>query len=43
MEWIMLLLTGMFEVGWAISMKISEGFTRPIPSAITAVGYMVIF
>ena len=41
MEWIMLLLAGAFEVGWAAAMKMSEGFTRPIPSLITAVGYIL--
>ena len=41
MEWIMLLLAGAFEVGWAAAMKMSEGFTSPIPSLITAVGYIL--
>lgn len=41
MEWIMLLLAGAFEVGWAAAMKTSEGFTKLIPSIITAVGYIL--
>ena len=41
MEWIMLLLAGVFEVGWATMMKLSEGFTRPVPSVITAAGYIL--
>ena len=41
MEWIMLLLAGAFEVGWAAAMKMSEGFTKLIPSIITAVGYIL--
>ncbi len=36
----MLSLAGLFEVTWACAMKYSEGFTRLIPSGITAVGYI---
>jgi quaternary ammonium compound-resistance protein SugE len=35
MAWILLFLAGLFEVGWAIGLKYTEGFTRPIPSALT--------
>ncbi|MGK5044531.1 quaternary ammonium compound efflux SMR transporter SugE [Janthinobacterium sp. GB4P2] len=37
MAWILLLIAGMFEVVWAYSMKLSEGFTRLTPSVITIV------
>ena len=40
MEWMYLLLAALFEVSWAIAMKYSEGFTRLLPSLITAVGYL---
>ena len=40
MEWFALLLAGVFEVTWAVAMKYAEGFTRPLPSIITAVGYI---
>ncbi len=40
MEWIMLLLAGVLEVTWAVAMKMSEGFTKLMPSIITAVGYI---
>ena len=40
MEWIYLLLAAVLEVSWAIAMKYSEGFTRLLPSLITAVGYL---
>ncbi len=40
MEWIMLLLAGIFEVTWAVAMKYSEGFTKLLPSVVTAVGYL---
>lgn len=35
MAWILLFLAGLFEVGWAIGLKYTEGFTRPIPSVLT--------
>lgn len=37
MHWILLTLAGLFEVGWAIGLKSSHGFTRFWPSAITVV------
>ena len=40
MEWMYLLLAALFEVSWAVAMKYAEGFTRPLPSLITAVGYL---
>jgi quaternary ammonium compound-resistance protein SugE len=40
MAWIYLLVAGLLEVGWAIGLKYSEGFSRLGPSAIT-VGLMV--
>lgn len=41
MHWLMLLLAGVFEVGWALAMKYSEGFTKLVPSIITIVGYIL--
>lgn len=35
MAWIYLLIAGVLEIGWAYSMKKSEGFTLLVPSAIT--------
>ena len=40
MQWILLVLAGVFEVTWAIAMKYSNGFTVILPSAITVVGYI---
>ena len=37
MAWISLLIAGVLEVVWAYYMKQSEGFTRPLPTAITLV------
>ncbi|MBB4863950.1 quaternary ammonium compound-resistance protein SugE [Pseudomonas nitritireducens] len=35
MSWIILFVAGLFEVGWAVGLKYTEGFTRPIPTALT--------
>ena len=35
MSWIILVLAGLFEIGWAIGLKYSEGFTRTWPSLAT--------
>ena len=35
MAWIVLVIAGLLEVGWAIGLKYTEGFTRPWPSALT--------
>jgi quaternary ammonium compound-resistance protein SugE len=40
MAWWLLLLAGLLEVGWAIGLKYTEGFTRPVPSVLT-IGAMV--
>ena len=32
MSWFILLLAGLFEVGWAIGLKYTEGFTRLWPT-----------
>jgi quaternary ammonium compound-resistance protein SugE len=36
MSWLYLLLAGVFEIGFAIGLKYTEGFTRPWPSLATA-------
>lgn len=38
MNWITLLIAGMFEVQWAVTMKMSEGFTRPVLAVLTVIG-----
>lgn len=35
MNWIILIIAGALEVCWALGMKYSHGFTRPLVSAIT--------
>jgi quaternary ammonium compound-resistance protein SugE len=35
MAWVLLVVAGMLEVGWAIGLKYTEGFTRVWPSVFT--------
>jgi quaternary ammonium compound-resistance protein SugE len=35
MPWVLLLVAGLLEVGWAIGLKYTEGFTKPVPSVLT--------
>ncbi|MCL1090919.1 quaternary ammonium compound efflux SMR transporter SugE [Shewanella profunda] len=35
MSWLLLVLAGLFEIGWAIGLKYTEGFTRLWPSVFT--------
>ncbi|AQS06208.1 DMT family transporter [Clostridium beijerinckii] len=39
----MLIVAGLFETGWAIGLKYSEGFTRLIPSVFTIIGMIASF
>jgi quaternary ammonium compound-resistance protein SugE len=34
-SWIMLCVAGLLEACWAIGLKLSDGFTRPLPSVLT--------
>ena len=43
MAWIYLILAGLFEIVWAYSMKVSEGFTRITPSIVTLVFMILSF
>jgi quaternary ammonium compound-resistance protein SugE len=36
MAWFMLFVAGLLEIVWAIGLKYTHGFTRPVPSLITA-------
>ena len=35
MSWILLVIAGLFEVGWAIGLKYTDGFTKPLPTVLT--------
>ncbi|MDP9145612.1 MAG: multidrug efflux SMR transporter, partial [Actinomycetota bacterium] len=33
--WLTLTIAGALEIGWAIGLKYADGFTKPLPSALT--------
>jgi quaternary ammonium compound-resistance protein SugE len=35
--WVLLFLAGLLEVAWAVGLKYTDGFTRPLPTAATLV------
>ena len=37
MPWVVLTVAGLFEIGWAVGLKYSEGFSKPLPSLLTVV------
>ena len=41
MAWVYLVIAGLFEMGWAIGLKYTDGFTKLVPTALT-VGAMII-
>lgn len=43
MAWLLLVAAGVLEVVWAYSMKLSEGFTRPLYMTVTVAGMIASF
>ncbi len=43
MSWILVVLSGLLEAGWAIGLKASDGFTRPLPTLLTLLGMLASF
>ncbi len=43
MDWVVLVLAGLFEVGWAVGLKFSHGFTRPWIALATVIGMIISF
>ena len=41
MAWIILVIAGLFEVGWAIGLKYTEGFTRLWPTVWTVLAMII--
>lgn len=39
--WILLGLAGLFEIVWAVGLKYADGFTKPLPSAVTIAAMIV--
>ncbi len=41
MAWLILLIAGLCEIGWAIGLKYTDGFTRLAPSVLTGAAMVV--
>ena len=41
MAWVYLAIAGLFEMGWAIGLKYTEGFTRPVPTVLTVIAMII--
>lgn len=41
MSWLLLVVSGFLETGWAIGLKQSEGFTRLWPTVLTIIGMIL--
>jgi quaternary ammonium compound-resistance protein SugE len=41
MSWLILVLAGLFEIGWAIGLKYTEGFTKLWPTVGTVASMVV--
>jgi quaternary ammonium compound-resistance protein SugE len=41
MAWLILFVAGLLEAAWAIGLKYTNGFTRPLPSILTVAGIVV--
>ncbi|PWK68414.1 quaternary ammonium compound efflux SMR transporter SugE [Aminobacter sp. AP02] len=41
MAWTYLFFAGLFEIGWAIGLKYTDGFTRPMPTVLTVASMVI--
>lgn len=41
MAWFILVVAGLLETAWAVGLKYTQGFTRPLASALTIVGIVI--
>ncbi|KKC34614.1 quaternary ammonium compound efflux SMR transporter SugE [Devosia psychrophila] len=41
MAWVYLVIAGFFEMGWAIGLKYTEGFTRLVPTTLTVAAMII--
>jgi quaternary ammonium compound-resistance protein SugE len=41
MAWLLLAVAGLFEIGWAIGLKYTDGFTRLVPTLLTIASMVV--
>ncbi|HET7325075.1 MAG TPA: quaternary ammonium compound efflux SMR transporter SugE [Halococcus sp.] len=40
-SWLTLVIAGVFEIGWAIGLEYSQGFTKLLPSVVTVISLVV--
>lgn len=43
MAWVYLFVAGLFEIGWAVGLKYTQGFTRPLPTLGTLLAMIASF
>ncbi len=43
MAWVYLFVAGLFEIGWAVGLKYTHGFTRPLPVLFTLASMIASF
>lgn len=41
MAWFYLFIAGLFEIGWAIGLKYTQGFTRLVPTLFTGASMVI--
>lgn len=41
MAWLILIVAGIFEIGFAIGMKYTDGFTKPLPTILTVLSVVI--
>jgi quaternary ammonium compound-resistance protein SugE len=41
LAWTLLVVAGLFEVAWAIGLKYTEGFTKPVPTVLTVAAMVI--
>ncbi|WP_290522544.1 multidrug efflux SMR transporter [Alcanivorax sp.] len=43
MAWVYIFFAGLLEIGWALGLKASHGFTRPLPTVFTLIAAALSF
>ena len=41
LAWLLLVIAGLFEIAWAIGLKYTVGFTRPLPTVLTVAAMVI--
>lgn len=41
MNWFLLFIAGLFEVGWAVGLKYTDGFSKPLPTVLTVLSMVI--